>query len=144
MYIDDLGYKPKRNSKFVPRKSPRKGSENRQPTGARERNVGHPNGEEHSRVPKGNRVRKSHIELLGNELNVYIDLGIPQKNYILYENNDPIKHLMQTKTETNINSFPNKEMLTGVIVLTSAIVVVCIIGAIFTGGQTLWGLLAIV
>ena len=38
-----------------PRKDPRKGSENRQQSGARERNVGHQNGEEHSRVPKGNR-----------------------------------------------------------------------------------------
>ena len=33
----------------------RKGSENRQPTGSRERNVGHPDGEEHSIKPKGNR-----------------------------------------------------------------------------------------
>ena len=32
----------------------RKGSEDRQKTGARERNVGHKEGEEHSRVPKGN------------------------------------------------------------------------------------------
>lgn len=31
----------------------RKGSEDRQKSGDRERNVGHPNGEEHSRVPKG-------------------------------------------------------------------------------------------
>lgn len=38
-----------------PNPNKRKGSENRQPSGARERNVGHPNGEEHSRVPKGNR-----------------------------------------------------------------------------------------
>ena len=36
-----------------PRKDKRKGSENRQPTNNRERNVGHPNGEEHSRVAKG-------------------------------------------------------------------------------------------
>lgn len=39
---------------FTPRKDKRKGSENRQKTGDRERNVAHPNGEEHSRVPKGN------------------------------------------------------------------------------------------
>jgi hypothetical protein len=38
-----------------PNPNKRKGSENRKPTGDRERNVGHPNGEEHSRVPKGNR-----------------------------------------------------------------------------------------
>lgn len=42
---------------FTPRKDKRHGSEKRQKTGDRERNVGHPNGEEHSRVPKGNRVR---------------------------------------------------------------------------------------
>ena len=46
----------KKGGKFTPRKDPRKGSVNRQPTGARERNVGHPNESEHSRVPKGNRA----------------------------------------------------------------------------------------
>ena len=35
------------------RKDSRKGSEKRQKSGSRERNVAHPNGEEHSRVPKG-------------------------------------------------------------------------------------------
>ena len=45
--------KTKTKPKFEPRKDPRKGSEDRKPTGDRERNVGHPNGEEHSRVPKG-------------------------------------------------------------------------------------------
>lgn len=45
----------KRNNKWKENPNKRKGSENRQPTGDRERNVGHPNGEEHSRVPKGNR-----------------------------------------------------------------------------------------
>ncbi len=35
------------------RKDKRHGSENRQPSGDRERNIGHPEGEEHSRVPKG-------------------------------------------------------------------------------------------
>ena len=37
-----------------PRKDPRKGADTRRKTGARERNVAHPNGEEHSRVAKGN------------------------------------------------------------------------------------------
>ncbi len=41
-----------------PQKDKRKGSEDRQKTGDRERNVGHPNGEEHSRVPKGSGRRK--------------------------------------------------------------------------------------
>lgn len=34
----------------------RKGAEDRKKTGDRERNVGHPDGEEHSRVPKGPRI----------------------------------------------------------------------------------------
>ena len=50
-YIKSAKEKPN----FVPNPNKRKGSEDRQPTGDRERNVGHPNGEEHSRVPKGNR-----------------------------------------------------------------------------------------
>ena len=36
-----------------PRKDKRHGSENRQPSGERERKVKHPGGEEHGRVPKG-------------------------------------------------------------------------------------------
>lgn len=39
-------------------KDKRRGSENRQKTYERERNVGHPKGEEHSRVPKGPRGRR--------------------------------------------------------------------------------------
>ena len=46
---------------FVPRKDKRHGSEERQPSGDRERNVGHPDGEEHSRVPKGNRGNVSRV-----------------------------------------------------------------------------------
>ena len=45
----------KEKPNFKPNPNKRKGSENRQPTNERERNVGHQNGEEHSRVPKGNR-----------------------------------------------------------------------------------------
>ena len=41
-------------NKYVPRKDKRKGSENRQKSGERERNRGHKNGEEHSIKPKGN------------------------------------------------------------------------------------------
>ena len=40
--------------KIKPRKDKRRGSEKRQPTGDRERNIGHPDGEEHGRRPKGN------------------------------------------------------------------------------------------
>lgn len=43
---------------FTPRKDKRRGSDDRKPQGSRERNVGHPNGEEHSRTPKGNRGLK--------------------------------------------------------------------------------------
>ena len=46
----------------------RHGSENRQPSGARERNVGHPDGEEHSRKAKGNRgIRHSEVEAQGSD-----------------------------------------------------------------------------
>ena len=44
----------KKNQNFTSRKDKRHGSENRQKSGNRERNIGHQNGEEHSRVPKGN------------------------------------------------------------------------------------------
>ncbi|MBQ2614705.1 MAG: hypothetical protein IJB80_05205 [Clostridia bacterium] len=53
-----------RSNAFTRRKDKRHGNENRQPQGSRERNVGHPNGEEHSRTPKGNRgprIRRSEI-----------------------------------------------------------------------------------
>ena len=47
----------KGDSNWTTRKHSKKGSENRQKSGDRERNVAHPNGEEHSRVPKGNGVK---------------------------------------------------------------------------------------
>lgn len=48
----------KKGGDWKPRKDSRKGSENRQPTGARECNKAHPNGEEHSRVPKRNGLKR--------------------------------------------------------------------------------------
>ena len=50
---ENLQYSKKEKPNFVPRKDQRKGSENRQKTGARERNVRPEEGEEHSRVAKG-------------------------------------------------------------------------------------------
>ena len=47
----------KGDSNWTTRKDSKKGSENRQKSGDRERNVAHPNGEEHSRGPKGNGVK---------------------------------------------------------------------------------------
>jgi len=44
-----------RQKGFTPRKDPKKGADNRQPSGERERNIGHPDGEEHSIKPKGNK-----------------------------------------------------------------------------------------
>ena len=41
-------------NKYVPRIDKKKDAYKHQKSGARERNVAHPNGEEHSRVPKGN------------------------------------------------------------------------------------------
>lgn len=56
-----LSVKPKKADLYRERTS--KGSDNRQKTGTRERNVAHPNGEEHSRVPKGNRSGFKRIEM---------------------------------------------------------------------------------
>lgn len=58
-YVDPSGHKAKKSLKKVtgPRKDKRKGADKRKPSGERERNVGHINGEEHSRVPKGNNGR---------------------------------------------------------------------------------------
>ncbi len=63
----------KGDSNWTPRKDPRKGSENRQKSGDRERNVAHPNGEEHSRVPKGNGLKRL-VEIPFKEY--AFDLGI--------------------------------------------------------------------
>lgn len=49
----------KNGNNWIPRKDPKKGSKNRQKTGLRERNVGNPNAEEHSRIAKGTKVKKS-------------------------------------------------------------------------------------
>lgn len=43
-------------NKFVPRKDSRKKAGQHKKSGFRERNVKHPNGEEHSKTPKGSRV----------------------------------------------------------------------------------------
>ena len=48
-----LSSKAREKPGWIENPNKRKGSENRQPGGDRERNVGHPDGEEHSRVPKG-------------------------------------------------------------------------------------------
>ena len=63
---------------FVPRKDKRKGSENRQKTGSRERNVAHPNGEEHSRVPKGNGVKRDEVARY-NDSNMFSEPVLQEK-----------------------------------------------------------------
>lgn len=54
LYFDPDGEAPQKYKK-PPNPNKRKGSDERAPTGDRERNVGHPDAEEHSRRPKGNR-----------------------------------------------------------------------------------------
>jgi len=51
-------YLSSRKPKKYENPNKKKGVEKRQPTGERERNKKHPNGEEHSRKPKGNRGRR--------------------------------------------------------------------------------------
>lgn len=59
--IDAILLSSKSNG-FTPRKDKRHGSKERQPTGQRERNIGHYKGEEHGRRAKGNRgVKKSDV-----------------------------------------------------------------------------------
>ena len=52
-YTPEIVYTKKEKPNFKQNPNKRKGSEKRQPTGERERNVGHPDSEEHSRVAKG-------------------------------------------------------------------------------------------
>ena len=59
-----------------PNPNKRKGSENRKPTGERQRNVGHPDGEEHSRVPKGNRGVRRIEALFGIAISSFAIAGI--------------------------------------------------------------------
>ncbi len=54
----DFIARAKRGGEFKPRKASKKGSDKRHPSGERERNVGNKNGEEHSRIPKGNGIKK--------------------------------------------------------------------------------------
>lgn len=70
---------------FTPRKDKRHGSEERQPTGSRERNVGHPKWEEHSRNAKGNRgpkVNRNNISNVGK--GVAIVGGSAAAGYAIY------------------------------------------------------------
>lgn len=52
-WVDPHGLIKGKNRERPPNPNRRKGAENRQKTGDRQKNVGHPDGEEHSRVPKG-------------------------------------------------------------------------------------------
>jgi len=61
IYVVEATGKPN----MTPRKDPRKGNVDRQKSNSRERNVAHPNGEEHSRVPKGNRGIKKVVAVGG-------------------------------------------------------------------------------
>jgi len=104
---DDLLYlfnKIKPN--MTPRKAKRHGSENRQKTGDRERNVAHPNGEEHSRVPKGNRgIKKSEaivglfaasatlVWLVGNDL---FGVGVADDHAIIPTASLWLKYIVET------------------------------------------------
>jgi len=77
-WIDPYGWakgKNKKGKSLRPNPNKKKGSENRQKTGQRERNVGHPNAQEDSRVPKGQGGRgvppsrfQSFVEDLGNDI----------------------------------------------------------------------------
>ena len=74
-----------RSKGFTPRKDKRRGSDERKPQGSRERNVAHPNGEEHSRTAKGNRgpkVNRNTVNDVGKGLAVVG--GAAAAGYIIY------------------------------------------------------------
>ena len=83
--IDSLLLSSK-SGEFKSRKDKRHGNEKRKPQGSRERNVGHPNGEEHSRTPKGNRgPRVSRSEINKNiGKGLAIVGGSATAGYLLY------------------------------------------------------------
>ena len=65
-YTDPSGHrKGKNKGRTSNNENKRKGYEKRQKTGDRERNVGHPNGEEHSRKAKGHPGVKQKALLIG-------------------------------------------------------------------------------
>ena len=74
----------KRKEDFAPRTNRPKGSDKRQPSGERERNVGHPKAEEHNRVPKGQQGR-THWESLEewNEEMAMNGIGLMMGMYLL-------------------------------------------------------------
>lgn len=56
---DPSGHSPKKKYEKPQNPNQRKGAQDRQKSGDRERNVGHPDGEEHSRTAKGKGGRKA-------------------------------------------------------------------------------------
>ncbi|MCQ4021693.1 MULTISPECIES: RHS repeat-associated core domain-containing protein [unclassified Ruminococcus] len=64
-----------RTKEKVQRKDKKKGSENRQPLGLRERNQGHINGEEHSRKAKGTKIKRN------EQITLPSDTAVPISEY---------------------------------------------------------------
>ncbi|MBQ4544943.1 MAG: hypothetical protein II996_05175, partial [Oscillospiraceae bacterium] len=84
---NNILYSKKEKPNFTRNPNKRKGSENRQPLGIRERNVGHPESEEHSRVAKGTggrargNIRRSDIDELEAAIALMLATG---SGYLVY------------------------------------------------------------
>ena len=151
-YIDDCGWWPKRNDKFKPRKPPRKGSEKRRPSGSRERNVGHPQGEEHSRVPKGG--KNTHMELVPEDFMRHIYASLNSSVQLICDNtsqaikdsgmiddNDEQEYINESKDP--YSSDVAEDVAKGVLIGTAILIFGAILLAPFTAGQSLWVLVAL-
>ncbi len=135
-FIDDEGDFPKRKPNFVRRNPRRHGAENRQPGGERERNIGHPNGEEHSRVAKGNRGPKtSRYEFSDSIIPQYYQTTIQEIKNSSNVNFEELNNYTPPQQTYDVDAL-NTYITIGVI----ALVFICVIGAFFTAGQSLWGL----
>ena len=81
---DTITAKVKGKQEWKSRKDPRHGSHKRKKSGERERNVGHPNGEEHSRRPKGN----------GMPIHKMVELSMADYVYVQSETTMPADELI--------------------------------------------------
>ena len=143
-YLDDCGFKPKRPN-FMPRQPKRKGALNRGPTGARERNVKHPNGEEHSRVPKGNRgirhssfIQHSLYEFYTlSENNLYANFtpSNTRTNPLIIQEEDSLLNTSQQIFNNGISNSSEDVIWTAVGIAILLIIALCLVPT--TGGQSL-------
>ena len=158
-YICYDGTKP-RKPNFIPRKPQRKGAEKRQPTGSRERNVGHPNGEEHSRVPKGNKGVRHSIFWLNASYSQWNPIENTKitlmENFSInnYENFSMSKNNQEDSSFTTLsvndyqpfranNKSSTDDSMLWLAIGASILIIAALCLVPLTGGQSLWLMIAL-